>query len=151
MSIGTQKTFNKLSDTSFDNNATFDEVEPIYQQVCRLIVNGLTENISRPLVVGTTECQPHFATTMLYMVLPAEIREGAISQIYSIIRTRNLFSLSMDKLLEDVEINELLQREYSVDPVELLRLSDYQQRVLYGYFYESLHEESVDNYIGLTH
>lgn len=151
MSIIVGKTFNKLSDTTFDNKATFDEVEPIYHQVCRLIVSGLTENITNPLVVGSTDCQPHFATTMIYMVLPAEIREQAISKIYSIIKTRNLFGLTMNELLENIEINELLQREYSVDSADLLRFSDYQQRVLYDYFYEGLYEDSVDNYIGLKH
>lgn len=151
MSIIVGKTFNKLSETSFDNKATFDEVEPIYHQVCRLIVSGLTENITRPLVVETTECQPHFATTMLYMVLPAEIREQAISKIYSIIKTRNLFGLTMNELLENIEINELLQKEYGIDSAELLRFSDYQMRVLYDYFYEGLHEDSVDNYLGVKY
>lgn len=151
MSFKVEKTFNKLSETSFDNKATFDEVEPIYYQVCRLIVSGLTENNSRPLVVGTTNCQPHFATTQIYTVLPAEIRENAISQIYNIIRMRNLFRLKMDELLENFEINELLQKEYGIDAADLLRFNDYQQRVLYNYFYEGLHEDSVDNYLRINH
>ena len=127
----------KLEETTLSKYTPFDEVVPIYQQVCR--------NINTTYI-----CQPHFALTLLYLVLPAEDRDAAINEIYgSIITTGNLYEKTFDELLENVEINELLQKDYDIDPADLLRFNDKQIKILYAMFYESLFEISLDNYYNL--
>lgn len=143
-----------LNDTSFDNTTPFDEIEPIYSQVCRLINSGLescnSDNTTPPLS-NATNCPTHFAQSLIYLVLPSSLREDIIDKVSVIVNNRILYKLSMDELLNHIEINELLQGEYNIDPVNLLRFNSYQQKRLYAYFYEGLYEESIDKYLSLNH
>jgi hypothetical protein len=128
----------KVEDTSFSKNVSFDEVEPMYQQVCKNI--NLKYN-----------CNPHFVTTLLYLVLPANVRETAINDIYKNIESKYLYKKTMNELLENIEINELLQSKYNIDSMDLLRFNDKQTKKLYSMFYESLYEISIDNKYKLRH
>ena len=143
-----------LNDTSFDNTTPFDEIEPIYSQVCRLINSGLETSCSdntTPQLSNATNCPTHFAQSLIYLVLPSSLREDIIDKVSEIVNNRILYKLSMDELLNHIEINELLQGEYNIDPVNLLRFNSYQQKRLYAYFYEGLYEESIDKYLSLNH
>jgi hypothetical protein len=122
----------RLEEKSLNNKEPFDEVIPLYRQVCRNI------NLSHI-------CIPHFTTTLLYLILPANVRNNAVNAIYDIISRNQLFNRSVNELLEVVEITELLQRDYSVDVDNLLRFNDKQLKMLYAMFYESLYEISIDN------
>lgn len=148
MSVAVSTEYYGLNELSLGVKTPFDEVEPMYNQVCRLINSGLIDGMTGN---SATNCPTHFAQSLIYLVLPAENREEVIGKVSEVVNRRRLYSLTMDELLGDIEINELLQRDYSIDSSELLRLSDYQQKVLYGYFYEGLHEVSLDNYLGLEH
>jgi hypothetical protein len=129
----------KLSEITFRNTTTFDEVEPLYHQVCKGINSASKDN----------NCSPHFVSTLIYLVLPANVRNSAIIDIYSIIIERNLYKETMDTLLENVEINEILQKKYNIDSVNLLRFTKRQKEILYAKFYESLYEISIDNHMRL--
>jgi hypothetical protein len=148
MSVDVSRKYYGINELSLDVKTPFDEVEPMYNQVCRLINSGLIDSMSGNSV---TNCPTHFVQSLIYLVLPTEKREEVIGKISKIVNRRRLYRLSMDELLSDIEINELLQRDYNIDSSELLRLSNYQQQFLYRYFYEGLYEVSLDNYLGLKH
>jgi hypothetical protein len=125
--------------TKISKTTTFDEIVPYYHQLCRDINSS------------DVKCEPHFTSSIIYLGLPEECRDNAIKNIFSIISKRNLYNLTIDELLLDVEINELLQNKFNLDSSDLISFNKKQLNMLHDYFYDILNEISYDNYLGIKY
>lgn len=122
---------------------TFDDYEPLYHQLCRLINNNYNINNT----IYNTNCPAFFNISLIYLILPLQFqeKEKLILDIFNNIKYRNLFNYSIESYLNDNEIKNILKK-YNLNPDKLYKFNAYQKKILYSYFYEILYEVSIENH-----
>lgn len=125
-------------------NTPFDEILPIYQQICTLIDFNVSDNIKDEIY--KCSCPSIYSLTLMYMFLPKNNRNQIIDEISNYVIKEKLHKESYNILKDNEKINNILI-SFNLDNQVFYNFNDKQLIKLRDYFDECLYDLSLFNVI----
>lgn len=123
----------------------FDELEVVYQQLCRLINDGYN-TIPYSKYNYIVNCIAHYNSSLIYLLLPKNIRDIMILDLINVFNIDNIMGKEYELIFSNINVQKIFNK-YNVDIYDVcMNLSKSQHNRLKMIFNELLYEISIDKH-----